>query len=354
MQAALDGGLRAIIAQRGSLARRPMRINDADISPALERPPMELRGFTDMSFSAMTHDALLCWRKLNQGLADSEEQPDAGRQNWAVRSQLVKDLEKNLRETYLKYCDLSQPFQLFTNLVGEGMIVTMQLLERRPLHGLLTTGPPPVGNIDIVQVAGDILDASLLKQGNQDLAPWSWFSWAKWYALAVLLAELCGGHRGPRINKAWCVAEASFPQIMDMIVDDALKTSIEKLMKKARSARNGLQLPAGLELSKLITESIPSGEAPKMSEFSNQPQSVSNSSPDWKNQPMMPQYENLTTEVPDKLETFGQHLPQLAPNQMNQDSLMEDQGGLAWINWEAFVNDVTDFNDFIPPLVGET
>ena len=298
----------------------------------------------------MTHEALLCWRRLSQGSADSEGQPNAGRHDWAVRSQQVKDLEKKLRETYLQYCDMSQPFQLFTSLVGEGMIVTMQLLERRPLHGFLTSGPPPVDSYDVLQVATDTLNASLLKQGNQDLAPWSWFSWAKWYALAVLLAELCGCHRGPKIEKAWYVAEASFPQIMGMMVDDALKSSMERLMTKARSVRDGFRVP----ISPAATGQgmLLSDEAPETNGFDDQTLHVSNSSLGGRDQ-VLPWNEDLDMKTPSKSDPLRQQFSPLAPNQMRQDPLMEDQEALAWINWEAFVNDVTDFNDSIPPSLGE-
>lgn len=245
MQAAFDAGTHAVLAHNSLLGCPPMRINDAEISPGLDISPVESIGFTDMSFSCMTYDALKCWRKLIYIAMDSEGHLIQVGQEWAVRSQTVKDLEQILISKYLQYCDLGQPFHLFTKLVGDGMIVTMRLLERRPLCPFLSKGPHPEDDFDVLTVATEILERGLVKYANQDLDPWSWFAWAKWYALAVVLAELCGPIYGSRVGRGWIAAEASFASmdISNSTIDEALWKSIKKLMVKARAARDGLRLP---------------------------------------------------------------------------------------------------------------
>lgn len=332
-----------MIAHSGILGRPPFCISDADISPIIKSPTVELGGFTDMSFSSMTHQALICWRKLTHAPTDSEGQPIKLRQGWSTRSCIVKDWEQKLRERYLQYCDASQPFQLFTKYVGEGMIVTMQLLERRPLHGFLSSGPPPADGYDLLKVATDVLEASLLKQTDQSLTPWSWFSWAKWYALAVALSELCGHTQGLQVEKAWIAVEASFSKIMDLVVDDGLCKSLEKLMAKARSVRDSGQTslpsltPAIEKLPELSLEGSTAtspgdyrSSYPDDGSRSEQAHSYGNFKYDKgaPGIPPRPTQQLLTTEV----------------NDLMQTDWIQEPDAMSWANWEQFMTDVSEFD----------
>ncbi|KAL6717345.1 hypothetical protein ACLMJK_005260 [Lecanora helva] len=342
MQAALDGGMRATITNCDS--KPPKRINDADISPNTSDhgvPPAELRGFVDMSFSSMTHEALVCWRKLSYSTTDTLQGFNSpGAQDWTVRSGVLKSSEIRLRETYLQYCDMSQPFHRFTKLCGEGMIVTLQLLERRPLHGILSRGSPPPDDFDIMQVATDILDASLMKREDQTLAPWSWFSWCKWYALAVLLAELCDHNKSIRTDRAWHVAEASFPQITDTIIDESLSRSLQKLMTKAQSVRDGRRSLSQSHTSVTCVGNSTSSDLRQMTGMFPIPDESLYST---KHQ----QTQNHESDT-GALGNLGPPIQQVNPSaslELLQDSLMDYEEELAWVNWEAFIHDIENSND---------
>lgn len=172
MQAAFDEGSRPTIANNASLGSLPLCIDDANISPSLPDFPVELKGFTDMSFSSMMYGALSCWRKLTHVPTSSEGQPGTVKQDWKLRSRIVRDWEQRHRKRHLQYFDTSQPLQLFCYYVGEGMIITMRLLERRPLHGFYSGGPPPANDYDVLKVATEVLQASLVKSRDRSLDPW--------------------------------------------------------------------------------------------------------------------------------------------------------------------------------------
>ncbi|KAF6238306.1 hypothetical protein HO173_003586 [Letharia columbiana] len=233
MQAAFDGGSHSVIAHNGLLGRPPLNMDDSAMSSAFSRSVfVEQPGLTDMSFSCMTHEGLICWRRLTHVPTNSEGQPVKIRQDWTNRSKIVIDWEQRMNERYLKHCDTTQPFQRFMKIVGQDMIVSMRLLERRPMHRLFRAGPPPADDFNVLEVATDVVEASILKFTDPSLAPWSWFAWVKWYILAVVLAELCGNGNGALIDRAWRVAEEAFAKFSDLVIDDVLWRSVERLIAK--------------------------------------------------------------------------------------------------------------------------
>jgi hypothetical protein len=116
------------------------------------------------------------------------------------------------------------------------MIATLRLLVHRPTYRFYSDGPPPKDEFGVLDIARDILDQTLRKVDNNRFKPWEWFVWVKWYALAVLLAELCEHTEGPLVDRAWITAEASFAKYQEAINDTALWSSIKNLMHRARSA----------------------------------------------------------------------------------------------------------------------
>ena len=327
-------GSRASISQSGVLGTMPKYINDADISPAFFDSPVELPGFTDMTFSLMTYDAMLCWRKLTHVAVDSEGQPQAMQQDWGHRSEIVKNWEQRLKERYLQYCDQSQPFEHFTKLVGEGMMVTMQLLERRPLHGFSSRGLPPNDGYDLLKVTSEVLEVSLAKQKNQSLAPWGWHSWAKWYALAVLLAELCCNKQEPRYDRAWSVAQASFSQVMNSIADDALQASLEKLMERARWARNAYGILVHQSPPTIDTWILPPEVSRRVNvNFRESGLSGNGEEHLW--------YEdsNFNMQASDESAQPLAPEPMLEVDEKTLDAWMTDPDVMSSMNWETFVQD---------------
>ena len=190
LQAALDGGSYSVLVSNVLSSDPPMHINDVDISPNNDSAAIPKLGFTDMTFPAMTHVMLIYMQRLSHVPVNSEGHPLLI-QDWTDRLATVDDCARVLQEQYLQYCNNAITFQKLTRVVGEDMIITLRLLARRPMHRFYSAGPPSKDGFDTLGVAMDVVDRSLQKYGNDGFRPWKWFAWTKWYALAVLLAELC-------------------------------------------------------------------------------------------------------------------------------------------------------------------
>ena len=338
MQAAFDGGSHSVIASNGVLGCPPLNVNDSLISPTSSQPIcIEKPGLTDMSFNCMMHEALICWRRLTHVPTDPEGQPVKMRQDWSIRSKTVRDWEQRIHEKYLKYCDSTQPFHIFMKFVGQDMTMTMRLLERRPMHRLFSAGPPPVDDFNVLELATDVVERSLLKFTDPSLVPWSWFAWIKWYALSIIIAELCGHGNGPLIDRAWKVAEEAFPKFADLVIDDVLWRSVAKLMQKARCTRvsRGSTLP-------ILTQAA----SPCMKIDSGRPnkENIQIEGDEWTSNGGV----QARDHKPEPPTETGQARPQLVPldvSHSESETPVDESEYMSWINWELFVQDVGNYSE---------
>ena len=350
MQAAFDGGSHSVIAYNGVLGRPPLNVDDGVLSLASSQSPLvEQSGLTDMSYNCMMHDALICMRKLTHVPTDSEGQLVKIRQEWANRSKTVKDWEQRIHDRYLQHCDSTQNFQKFMKFVGQDMIVTMRLLERRPMHRLFSAGPPPDNDFNVLELATDVVERSFLKFTVPAFAPWSWFAWVKWYVLAVMLAELCGHGDGPLIDRAWKVAEEAFTLFPNLVIDDVRWRSVEKLMRKARSTKGaprGSSLPVPAPTCSQVTSSHGSmrDDWPNKEEYQLQSDAL-----DWHGSIDRDQEQiSQSIQTPAPLIETGQSETQLPPVNMESSApvtFTDSTEYMSWVNWEIFVQDVGNFDE---------
>ena len=307
LQAAFDSGSYSALAG-GAFRTPPLHINDSDISPGDLRPVRVRYTFTEMTFCSATHEMLRHMRRMIHVPMDADGCPLMS-QDWAQRHAIVEDCARTLDEEYLRHCNTTDTFQCFTRVVCESMIVTLRLLVRRPMYRFYNTKPPPNDDFNVLDVATDVLDRTLRKADNNDFKRWVWFAWIKWYALAVLLAELCECTEGPRVDRAWIIAEISFVKYQEMIHDSILWGSMKKLMRKAQYARNFKNGAAESGYELINHSDTPLGaERPGIANFHTD-------------------YQDIGTNA---YGTLGR-----------QENVWEDLEMQSWVTWESFVQDLS-------------
>ncbi|TVY86555.1 Transcription factor, partial [Lachnellula willkommii] len=250
-----DSGSHSVLAGAAFFRARPMHINDADISPDNLEPPCVRSGFTDMSFCCAQYDILQFMKKLLYVPLDFEGRPLL-QHDWPQRYAIVEECASLINKKYLSYCNKDDPFQLFMIIVCEVLITTARLLIRRPLYRSYSDPPPPSDNFNVLEVAMELKRQSLQKTKNAILRPYAWFFWAKWYHLAVVFAELCEHTEGPTVDKAWDIAEVGLAHLKESFRNDSMLRSLEKLKRKAQSARGiktgATQLDYGMDSNTTI------------------------------------------------------------------------------------------------------
>ncbi|KAF2479296.1 hypothetical protein BDY17DRAFT_53780 [Neohortaea acidophila] len=195
----------------------PLNINDHELSP--EHAPSPSRPldaqYTEMSLSSIIYRAGICQRRLTEiGLSAASSNVTVDpiivhRQQHSVLS----EFEHSVLQLSSLLDHSGSSIQKFTLAVANESLVAMRLLIRRPLYrsgnGSNPHGANVDGDFDLLSTATSVLESSQMKRTQIEFAPWAWFSWVKWYALAIVLAELCTA-RGPEADRAWEVAQKSF------------------------------------------------------------------------------------------------------------------------------------------------
>ena len=302
LQAAFDGGSYSLLTDGALFNYPPLHINDIDISINSLDPPPIRSAYSDMTFCSTTHEMLQRMREMLHAPVDAEGHPLV-KQNWTQRLAIVNSTTRNLEQKYLIHCDNAETFQRFTKVVAEAMLVLLRLLVRRPMYRISSVGPPPDDGFSVLDTATEVLESTARKSDHNEFGAWQWFGWNKWYALAVLLAELCEFTEGPRIDRAWVIAEDSFEKYKDMIYDTALSNSMQRLLRRARKAR----------AKSLGLLAVPVDQS------------------------------SLSLEHPAETSCMsGQGISFTYRDSHDQSTSSEEFEMLSWINWDAFVQDVGD------------
>lgn len=315
VQAAFDGGSHSVLDGHPLISSPPSHTDDTEISVEDCRVVVDKDRFTDMTFSAMTHEMTRCLRRLSHVPMDYEGRP-LRMQAWSERYAIVDGFARLVYDKYVPYCKDAVPFQRFTRVVGEDMVITLQFLSRRPTHRFYSSGPPPRDEFDILDVALSVLERALKKYTNDGFKPWKWFAWPKWYALAVLLAELCEHTSGPKVDRAWTIAEACFADNGLRVGDSALWAALRKLMRKARTNRV-LASEGNMRADGLHTR-MPSKTTETENHYLN-----SNGM----------DYGTTDTNMASMEESQQLHSPFPTSEEVEM---------LSWVNWEAFMKDMVD------------
>ncbi|PBP22145.1 hypothetical protein BUE80_DR006933 [Diplocarpon rosae] len=248
-QLALDRGTLPMLGSK-DFKHPPSVINDSDLYPTCTFLPTVVQ-FTDMSFSALTQQAMICQKKMYEPQVD----PDDQWTGWSEKLAAISVFEQYIRANLSHINASSSPLQQFTQAVAGGTLANIQLMLRRPPYKSrhITARVPPWDNFDVMKATTDLLERSLDKKARVDFAPWAWFAWIKWYALAVLLAELCGSAKGLAADHSYFVAQRTFDDYSKVVADSEsgmLWKPIVKLMRRVQRIRgNAVEVMPASSLS---------------------------------------------------------------------------------------------------------
>jgi hypothetical protein len=199
--------------------------------------------FTEMTFSMMVYRAGFCQRRITElGLA-----MNAGTvspyEGGSSQLQALTSFERQIGLLSLTYHSPPTVIENFTSCVAEESFVTMRMFLYRPLYrspnsSLAQRGLDP--GFDILNSAKLSLDRSQMKRAAFEFTKFAWFPWIKWYALAVVLVELCQA-RGPTADRAWVVAQSCYNDYATHVADSRdgqLWRPITKLLRRVKKIRD--------------------------------------------------------------------------------------------------------------------
>ncbi|KAK4554614.1 hypothetical protein LTR86_008469 [Recurvomyces mirabilis] len=199
-QATLDRGSAPMI-RASTLGPPPLNIDDVECISVNTPPAKPSYGskFTDMTFTTMTNQAMVCHKRLCDVHCTSEQDWES----WNKKMQIFSDLETSYKQNYLSI-DLSsaRPIEILTRFAAETILACTRLLLRRPAFIQQHNAIPPWDDFNPMLAATDVLERHLQFE-YRELAPWAWKRWPPWYALAVALAELCRTPHGLEADRTY-------------------------------------------------------------------------------------------------------------------------------------------------------
>lgn len=236
MQSAFDRGSRPLLRSE-DFQILPLGVDDADMQSSFRGSMRGLQksAANDMLFSLTTYRAMVCQLKLVEiGCSHSLNQSTAMAEQTCALTQF-EDHVKSLRSTSNK---MQSSLERFTMMVAEASLVSIRLLVYRPLHPRKFS-PPNESNINVLVTATEVLERTQEKRSFHEFQQWAWYSWVKWYALAIVLAELCTV-KGSQADRAWRAAKLAFEDYKSIVADTRsglLWKPIAKLMRRVREVR---------------------------------------------------------------------------------------------------------------------
>lgn len=223
----------------------PININDADMSPDATSLVPSL-GFTDMAFSLLAFEAVTHQKRMCEA------------EDWETKLQVVKSYE-DVAQRAIKSAKGNSPLEILNREGAMSIALNMALLVRRPPYKQHRNTVPESDDFDIMGCAVTILEGYLIKK-RTDLASWEWKDWIPWYALAVVLAELCRTPTGPIADRAWTAARELYQRHARPASDlesGMLWKPLTKLMRRVQRERPGASPePIGLRASSSNNSSV--------------------------------------------------------------------------------------------------
>ncbi|KAG8530256.1 uncharacterized protein KY384_004757 [Bacidia gigantensis] len=349
LQTSFDRGTKPLLSA-DELSSMPLNIDDIDLSantPFTSNIDPANTRFTDMTFSLMTYHAMTCQLKLTEVDSSLTKGKDLaqGRSAWAKKIYILTEFEDYMARLSQSCTDPPSLLKEFTVLCAQGISLSMQLLLRRPLQGKSQTRPPPEDRFDVMTGATEVLERSLFKQIGGRFSPWSWNQWTKWYALAVLLAELCHQPQGSKADRAWPITQEAFDVYSQQVADGAtglLWKPIEKLMRKAKAARESSMVTPPMPMQKSYMSQPSRFEDLSLRKGNPDSVLIGNVMPGWG-----PLYSNEWSDSSGS-SPFNTSTSSNTQNQnagfAGNPAPVEDQDANWWRDWELFVNDIYDPN----------
>lgn len=201
--------------------KKPLNVEDEDLTPDMVEPPPERTGITSVVLCLIRYDIVDFLRK-----AKSQFSYDVGWENLtgpsvtpAERDNLIKQVEDILERKYLRYFDPSNPLHYFSSVLARSAICKMNLYAYNPRQFANCGAKVPQRARDIIFTNGmKLLEYGNLIHRDPNLRKFSAQTSSSyvWDTLLYVLIEARNRKIGPDVDRAWKLigeAFANYPLI---------------------------------------------------------------------------------------------------------------------------------------------
>ncbi|MCJ1390838.1 hypothetical protein MMC18_003699 [Xylographa bjoerkii] len=229
--AVLDGRTAQEAGQSGSAAamshgwnvQLPSNVNDRDLDPNMQEPPVESTAATEMIFCLIRYSVGRYFERARLlPVFDGNWQQQSDGSPLLDKDKRIDDLESLLESKFIRYCDPIIPLHLLAASVARSAIYSMRVVAHHPRQ-------QPDGGIHMPQAERDALFDNCLKlleyanasYSMQSMKRYLWHIGAhfQWHALIYILGELRFRIAGEQADRAWRQVEEVFEHYPGIITD---------------------------------------------------------------------------------------------------------------------------------------
>ncbi|KAM0545991.1 hypothetical protein ACHAPJ_011103 [Fusarium lateritium] len=182
----------------------PLNINDSDMTPQMTEPPVQYEGPTEMTFCLIRCEAMRAGWKVGYASPTPHATADGALKD---REAVVQDLKSRLEERYLRYCDNSTPFMLFSSTVARLMIARTWLVVHYPSKqkANYTSTMSKTTRDLLLSTSMEVLELSSFLLENNSISKWTWHikTHIQWHAVIFVLSEICSRPSSAECDRAW-------------------------------------------------------------------------------------------------------------------------------------------------------
>jgi hypothetical protein len=182
--------------------KRPLNVNDSDLSQSMRELPQEHDGLTEMLFCSIRAEIGDCMRRL-RSLATSSQ---TGRASTAQKERAVDELENRLGQRFLKKCDPYIPLHLLATYLVRSSICSMRLSAHHPRqHSGEGAGMSQEQKDTLFALALQVIVYDNLAYSTKSLEGYLWHVsvYFGFEAFILVLTELTTRLEGEAVDRAW-------------------------------------------------------------------------------------------------------------------------------------------------------
>ncbi|KLO92425.1 bikaverin cluster-transcription factor [Fusarium fujikuroi] len=237
----------------------PLNINDSDINPSMTESSKEHEGYTQMTFCLIRCEVMKAGWQVGYASPTPNSTATTARGDGEL---IVQELKSRLEERYLRYCDESVPFMLFTSKVAQLIVARTGLIvdfPRKQREAYTST----VIRDQLFSTSMEVLELSSFILTNTSISKWTWHSKAhiQWHAAIFVLSEISSRPASAECDQAWQYINTVHNRwgMNERGKRGNLWRPIQRLMVKARYVREMQQLDPGFHLPRrmAMTDATP-------------------------------------------------------------------------------------------------
>ena len=312
--------------------RQPLNLPDEQLDPMSGIIGAPQSGPTEMTFSLLSQSASLLMETYSSMNPRNKKLSGENQASLEKRAGLILQRCREIKTRYIDVCDPSVPVLWSTAETGRIIILRFWLLSQRPMFTLRRQTAKPAKRELVLAAALSVVEIVDEVEHHPSMVLFFWYmqGYIPWYAIAIILAELCVQTKGPLVDRAWRMIEntvevwgkradaktAAFWQPMRKMLDKAKQVRAENSQSLTDAPQNNQMMSMGAPFSEEADK--------KQLHFAAVAMALGDA---------------------DELEALLS-MPKLSPPQAMDQSLPTDDFGapIDWDDWDNFIQTTIDAN----------